>query len=376
MVPRCLTRSRLPLLLALTASIVPVTPWAAGASYPPAGIAVPADPMGLLVARPRTPGVATGPGPATALGSAVTAPDTPGSFAVRAFDLRSLPAAELSFSGFRRAPLPPKGHLDRDGVPMRRWGDRWVYPTGGLSMTGMKRIVAYQVTGDRRQLDQALRQAATLRRIAIRADDAWWLPHDFDYGAEGMRAPWFNAMTQGLALSFFIRLHRVTGDEIHLDAAHAVFRSFERIGRGHRRWVAYVDGDRHLWLEHYPNRHPDHVLNAHLHAIFGLYEYWQATRGRSARRILEGSITTMRDRLHEYRVPGGTSYYGLYHRERIAHYHTIHVWQIGLLGRISGDDWFLRMARRFREDQGSGRPGRGAPGYPPLPPSPAGVPAD
>ena len=40
-------------------------------------------------------------------------------------------------------------------------------------------------------------------------------------------------------------------------------------------WVAHVDPRRYLWLEHYPRRKPDHVLNAHLHAIFGIYEYWQ-----------------------------------------------------------------------------------------------------
>jgi hypothetical protein len=285
-------------------------------------------------------------------------------FVADRFALRSLDASQLSFSGYHRSPLPPRQHLDADGSPMRRWGDRWVYPTGGLSMLGMSRIVAWQVTGDRRQLDQALTQAATLRRITIRADGAWWLPHDFNYGAEGMRAPWFNAMTQGLALSFFIRLYQVTGDRTHLDAAGAVFRSFEQIGRGHRRWVAYTDGERHLWLEHYPSGRPDHVLNAHLHAIFGLYEYWNETGDPSARHILEGAITTMRDRLDDYRRPGGVSFYCLYHRSTLIHYHAIHVWQIKLLGRISGDAWFLEMSRRFRQDAGFSRPGRGAPGWP------------
>ena len=52
--------------------------------------------------------------------------------------------------------------------------------------------------------------------MVIEEDDAWWLPFWFDYPPEGLRAPWFNAMSQGLALSFFVRLHRVTGDDVHL----------------------------------------------------------------------------------------------------------------------------------------------------------------
>ncbi len=106
--------------------------------------------------------------------------------------------------------------------------------------------------------------------MVIEEDDAWWLPFWFDYPPEGLTAPWFNAMSQGLVLSFFVRLHRVTGDDIHLRAAEKVFDSYRRLGRkgsGQQRpWVAYVADGGYLWLEHYPNARPDHVLNAH-HAL-------------------------------------------------------------------------------------------------------------
>jgi hypothetical protein len=294
-------------------------------------------------------------------------------FQARHFDLADLDDGELSFSGYRPMALPPRRHLDAYGVPMGRWDGRWVYPMGGLSMMGMSRIVAWQVTGDRGHLRQALRQAAKLREIAVRADGAWWLAHDFAYPPEGMHRPWFNAMTQGLALSFFIRLYHATGDPVHLHAAARVFHSFEVIGRGHPRWVAYVDEARHLWLEHYPSWRPDHVLNAHMHALFGLYEYWHETRSPSARHILEGAITTMRDRLDDYRRPGHISYYCLYHHEVILHYHVIHVWQTELLARISGDPWFHEMSRLLRRDHGFTTPGRGAPGWPPVPDSRGGA---
>ena len=41
-------------------------------------------------------------------------------------------------------------------------------------------------------------------------------------------------MTQGLAISFFVRLHRVTGASLHLDAAREVFRPFGKLGRPER----------------------------------------------------------------------------------------------------------------------------------------------
>ncbi len=96
-------------------------------------------------------------------------------------------------------------------------------------------------------------------------------------------------MAQGMVLSFFVRLHRATGNPKHLSAATLVFRSFERLGRAHSPWVAYVDGSDYLWLEHYPSSRADHVLNAHLHALFGLHDYWQETRSEASRTVLEGA---------------------------------------------------------------------------------------
>jgi hypothetical protein len=285
----------------------------------------------------------------------------------RHYELRSLPWTELSFSGWHRLRLPPKPPIDRRGMPLVRKGGVLSYAVGEMAMNGMRRLTHWLVRCDRPQLDQALAQAAKLRRLAVRRHGAWWIPHGFDYPPFGMRAPWFNAMTQGLALSFFVRLHAVTGKPVHLRAAKAVFRSFLRLRGSDGPWVAHVDQDRYLWLEHYPNARPERILNAHMHALFGLYEYWNATGSTRARRLLQGAITTIDDNLWRFRRPGRSSVYGLRSRSVIPKYHHIHVWQIRLLSAMTGKRSFARMADRFRSDL-PGRPTwRGTPGYPPLP---------
>jgi hypothetical protein len=229
----------------------------------------------------------------------------------------------------------------------------------------MKRVDAFRDTGDRDQLEQALVQAEHLRGMVIEQDDAWWLPFWFDYPPEGLSAPWFNAMSQGLTLSFFVRLHRVTGDDVHLLAAEKVFQSFRRLGRTQagpgRPWVAYVAAGGYLWLEHYPSTRPDHVLNAHLHSLIGLYEYWQHTRSPEARQLLEGALTTMRDRAGSYRREGRVSIYGLRSRTNHYKYHQVHIWQLRLLGRMTGDPFFSELADAMAADKG---PRRDVPGKP------------
>jgi hypothetical protein len=283
--------------------------------------------------------------------------DEPPPFKVATFDIVDLAFDELPWTSEAPRGPEPNPPTDERGVPLFRWrldGELYYRP-GGLAINGMKRIDAYRDTGARAQLDQALLQARALRRISIKQDDAWWLPFWFDYPPEGLKAPWFNAMAQGLALSFYVRLHRVTGDEAWLTAAERTFETFRRLGskrsqRG-RPWVSFVANGGYLWLEHYPNRTPDHVLNAHLHAVIGLYEFWQHTRSDDARALLEGSLTTIRDQGFRYRKEGAISRYGLRSRSNILKYHEIHVWQLRLLGRMTGDATFTELAEQLAADR-------------------------
>jgi hypothetical protein len=286
-------------------------------------------------------------------------------YRARAFELRDVPYEQLSFTGGPTPHLPPRARVDAHGVPLFRWRDgSLTYRPGEIAINGMLRVDVYLDTGDEAQLAQALVHAAKLRSLALDRRNAWWLPFRFAYPEELQRPPWFNAMAQGLVLSFFSRLYAVTGDETHREAAVRVFRSFLRLGRSRNPWVAYVDGDRSLWLEHYPSRRADHVLNAHLHATFGLYEYWRMTGSPAARRVLEGAITTMRDHASLYRRRGRLSLYCLYHRTAHTKYHGIHVWQLRLLGRIAGDPWFGRLAERLARDVSPPRWVPGTPAHP------------
>ncbi len=305
---------------------------------------------------------------ATPAPAGASEPDEPPPFRHRHFDLVDLPFDRLPWTSDKPPVLDVPPPVDKKGIALFRWiDDALYYRPGSVAINGMKRIDAFRDTGDRRQLEQALVQADHLREMAIVDDDAWWLPFRFDYPPEGLTAPWFNAMSQGLALSFFVRLHRVTGDDRHLEAAERIFESFRRFGRrkggGDRPWVAYIASGRYLWLEHYPSDRPDHVLNAHLHSLIGLYEYWQHTRSPEARRLLEGALTTMRDRAGLYRREGKVSIYGLRSRTNHYKYHQIHIWQLRLLSRMTGDPYFGELGDAMASDK---RPKRDVAGEPAL----------
>jgi D-glucuronyl C5-epimerase C-terminus len=270
-------------------------------------------------------------------------------YSIRHFALRSLRWTDLWWNTGGPGQYLAKGTTDADGIPLYLWRGHYYYHPVRIELQGLKRIDGYAQTHDNGYIPTLQAFDLKLRSMAIESNGAWFLPDTFDYTPEGLHSPWYNTMSQGIGLAFFVRMYRIFGDPADLEWATRLFHSFEVIGPISRPWVAQVE--RHyLWLEHYPNGYSLHVLNAHLHALFGLYDYWQETLTTEARAVLEGAITTMRDNVSRFRRKGTTSLYCLVHPTSTMHYHHLHVKQLKQLALVSGDDYFAKTAARFRRD--------------------------
>jgi hypothetical protein len=246
---------------------------------------------------------------------------------------------------------------DRAGVRYQLIDGRRYYSPTGLGLHGVRFLDSYVRTGNPAYLRRAVAHADRLLRMRHRAGRALFLPHQRDWRPERLEAPWYSAHSQGQVLSFFVRLYRVTGEVTYLRAARAVLMSFRQLGPRDAPWVAYTSGG-FLWFEEYPTRPPTHVLNGHIHALLGIWEFERLTRDPVARQMLEAGLTTVRHNARRHRVPGGLSYYDQVHFTRWRHYHRLHVRQLGILHRVSGDGFFRRLADAFAEDASPAGPGR------------------
>ena len=270
-------------------------------------------------------------------------------FRVATYSIRTLAWADLPLNGQPLPRLTTPPNADPSGIPYKVVDGKNYYSPGNIAADGIRFVDAYARTGNPAYLTKARVRAAKLLEIGIPKDGALFLPYGFDYPTERLIAPWVSAYSQGLALSFFVRLYRVTSESRFLDAARRVSVAFGLLGRDRRYWVAYATGD-DLWLEEYPTSPPTHVLNGFNFALFGLYDYERLTRDPGATQLLEGALATVRRRAAAYRVPGGISYYDLVHRTQFEHYHEIHIWQLADLAAISGDAYFSRLSADLLAD--------------------------
>lgn len=259
--------------------------------------------------------------------------------------------------------------LDDRGLPVVRYDGQVEEQPTTLAAFGLINLNSWRLTGDRDYLDNAIRVGTQLLRLAEDGDGArptFWFAFHFDFPLHGnvkntIRDPWYSAMTQGQVLSLFVRLYRATGGEGWKIAGARVFNTFLQVASydalPKEPWIDFVDERGYLWLEEYAgNVDPMMVLNGHIYAMFGLYDWWVLTGDVAARWLFDGAAATVLHYVPELRTPGHPSWYGYRIRNDLVAqsetYHYEHIWQLGQLAKITGDPRFHDLADDLYSDFG------------------------
>lgn len=217
-------------------------------------------------------------------------------------------------------------------------------------------------TGNDDYLTRALINAQRLATMGETDESgAFWLPYRFPYRYFDVKmpVPWWSGMAQGQALSLFSRLAALTEDPEWSELAERTFRTFEAWRALGKPWITTMDASGMLWFEEYAGDvEPLLVVNGHVFALYGLYDYVMLTGNARAGELFDGGATTIAHYIDRFRVPGDVSYYcvrdGYCQRPewQNAWYHPIHVQQLRMLGEMTGDELFRLAAEDLAGDVG------------------------
>lgn len=252
--------------------------------------------------------------------------------------------------------------VDNSGVALYvgKSGDQIDHPVV-LTQYGISALSEYRESGEAVWLERAVANANRLLDIAVDRDGALFFPYQFDwtYYDRTLSAPWFSGMAQGQALSLFSRLAEERPDEVRWgDAADQTWASFEQKYSTTQPWSTIVD-DGNLWFEEYAGDQPPLlVLNGHIFAIYGLYDYFSLrSENATVAEYFDGASTTVLAIMPLIREAGETSYYcvqadycrsDLWQNDK---YHGIHQTQLRMLGEMTGETEFGEWADTLQADQ-------------------------
>ncbi|MCV0403946.1 MAG: cell wall-binding repeat-containing protein [Chloroflexi bacterium] len=280
----------------------------------------------------------------------------PHTFRVDSYRLQEVPETMLAYNGSTIVPL--YGDRDSSGAFIYRHSDgRWYDHPVGQAQYVVNMLRNHRLDPKPEYLDLALANGNRLLQRAVRHQGALFFPYSFDFNLHGrgvMDAPWYSGMAQGVALSGFVRLWEVTGDEKWMTAARDTFLSFRVSRQAGKPWFAVVENGS-LWFEEYPWLPYDHTFNGHNFAIYGVYDYWRVTRNREAELLALGGIATSARVAGTVRTPGGISHYCiaqscLDRKVRTAPYHLTHIGQFVQLHRYTAHETFAKQADTFTAD--------------------------
>lgn len=173
--------------------------------------------------------------------------------------------------------------------------------------------------------------------------------HHFDWEyRDTLKAPWYSALAQGQGLSVLVRAHKESGEARYLEAAKRAFAGFQQpIESG---GVAYTDESGDLWFEEYIVSPPTHILNGFIWALWGVYDYFLATHDDSAQQLFSRGIRTLLHNLERYDL----GFWSLYEQSGTRlpmvaspFYHHLHIVQLRIMHRLTGEDQFAVVADRW-----------------------------
>ncbi|MFD9225373.1 D-glucuronyl C5-epimerase family protein [Streptomyces sp. NPDC060064] len=258
--------------------------------------------------------------------------------------------------------------LNADGVYL-------YYPGGGSTgydhpvgqcQFGLGCIASYRTETDpaRKALFLTRAKAQADRLIARRFEDrsAWWFPYGFDFthtvhSGVSYKAPWYSGMAQGEAISLFVQLAELdalTDDEraAYLAAADAAFASLQVVDDGYP-WATNVDSAGYLWIQEYPGAEPgagDYTYNGMIYAMFGVWDYYQATSSPEAAALYDACATTIARYWPLLRNAKWCSFYCQTHRIPAYTYHQHHIELFGQLNWQTSSPDFADHVDRLVDD--------------------------
>ncbi|HME35469.1 MAG TPA: D-glucuronyl C5-epimerase family protein [Candidatus Sulfotelmatobacter sp.] len=185
----------------------------------------------------------------------------------------------------------------------------------------------------------------------VRGFAVWNHHFDWEY-RDTLRAPWYSALAQGQGISVLLRADKETqkesGDTRYLAAARRALACFHVPMKD--GGVAFTDESGDLWFEEYIVSPPTHILNGFIWAAWGLYDYFLATQDISAQELFSRAVRTLLHNLDRYDL----GFWSLYEQSGTRlpmvaspFYHQLHIVQLRVMHRLTGESTFARVADRW-----------------------------
>ncbi len=240
------------------------------------------------------------------------------------------------------------GDLDEQGVPRIMDGGELIYSPVNICQYGFMLHADYLETKNEALLQTLKAILDRLIALQVKKEDTIaWYSYTFDYKYK-INPPWASGMSQGEAISFYLRMYQLTGDKNLLVFANKAYKFLNiDVKDG---GVMTRDAKDFLWYEEFPSTPSSYVLNGFIYTIFGLYDLYRVCPNPAIKSKIEECNATVKYYLPDFDA-GYWSYYDLLKKELVRYYYqkNVHVPQLRVLAVLTGDPIFENYATKWEK---------------------------
>ncbi len=173
---------------------------------------------------------------------------------------------------------------------------------------------------------------------------------DIDVDARGIKAPWISGLTQSLGISLLLRAYQTTHNKAYLNTAQKALQWFKLPIS--KNGVAFQT-NKGTWYEEYPNvKEPSHVLNGHMWALFGLWDYYRVTGDKTVKKMFFDGISVIKENIKNYDLGYWVVYAGTNRLDAMkGNYMAFVIEQMKVLYAITGDQFFNTYSNKWADYQ-------------------------
>jgi hypothetical protein len=244
------------------------------------------------------------------------------------------------------------GQYDSHGIPMLDYHGAigLQYNPIAIAQWGLGNHELFHRTGSDERKEKFLKASERLcHHLEQNRWGVWIWNHHFDWEyRDTLKAPWYSGLAQGQGISLLVRAHRETGNPEYLRAAERAFTGF--LVPTNEGGVTFTDKQGNLWFEEYIVSPPTHILNGFIWATWGVYDYFLATADPTAQDLFQRAVKTLLENLGHYDL----GFWSLYEQsgtrmKMVASpfYHQLHIVQLRVMHRLTGENQFARFADRW-----------------------------
>ena len=223
-----------------------------------------------------------------------------------------------------------------------------------IAKAARESFYAYDKSGSESDLDRGVFLTELLIEMSTEREDRFivW-PNNFPWPAYDLSPGWIGALSQAGCMKALMLAYSATGDDRYRVFGDKALSAFEYgLSQGGLRSTRTDETGSYTWYPEYARSEPPYVLNGFITSVVWIGEYSDFTGSEKAAALYSEGIKTIAHFLPEYDKGGGWSYYDALGHRSSEHYHRLHVDQLALLYRLTGDEVFKTYRVMWSVEEG------------------------